>query len=73
MTGPFELVLDTKASTFNLATYGVGYVEFDGYLRVEGRLTETDPERLRIGMPMEVVAVRRGGRVSYAFAPVDEA
>lgn len=52
--------------------YGVGYVEFDGYLRVEGRLTETDPERLRIGMPMEVVAVRRGGRVSYAFAPVDE-
>jgi len=24
-------------------------------------------------MPMEVVAVRRGGRVSYAFAPVDEA
>jgi uncharacterized OB-fold protein len=53
--------------------YGVGYVEFDGYLRVEGRLTEADPERLRIGMPMEVVAVRRGGRVSYAFAPVDEA
>ena len=53
--------------------YGVGYVEFDGYLRVEGRLTEADPARLRIGMPMEVVAVRRGGRVSYAFAPVDEA
>jgi hypothetical protein len=24
MTGPFELVLDTKASTFNMATYGVG-------------------------------------------------
>lgn len=24
MTGPFELVLDTKANTFNLATYGVG-------------------------------------------------
>ena len=37
--------------------YGVGYVEFDGYLRVEGRLTEADPARLRIGMPMEVVAV----------------
>jgi uncharacterized OB-fold protein len=49
--------------------YGVGYVELDGYLRVEGRLTEGDPERLRIGMPMRVVAVMRGDRVSYAFAP----
>jgi uncharacterized protein len=49
--------------------YGVGYVEFTGYLRVEGRLTEGDPERLRIGMPMRVVAVTRGDRSSYAFAP----
>jgi uncharacterized OB-fold protein len=53
--------------------YGVGYVEFEGYLRVEGRLTEADPGRLRIGMPMEVVALERGGRVSYAFAPAEEA
>ena len=30
-----------------------------GSLRVEGRLTEADPERLRIGMAMEVVAVER--------------
>ena len=52
--------------------YGVGYVEFAGFLRVEGRLTEADPERLRIGMPMEVVAVRRAGAATYAFAPVDE-
>jgi uncharacterized OB-fold protein len=49
--------------------YGVGYVEFDGYLRVEGRLTEADPERLRIGMPMRVVAVSHGGRLTYAFGP----
>jgi uncharacterized OB-fold protein len=49
--------------------YGVGYVEFDGYLRVEGRLTESDPDRLRIGMPMRVVAVTRAGRTTYAFAP----
>jgi uncharacterized OB-fold protein len=49
--------------------YGVGYVEFEGYLRVEGRLTEADPERLAIGMPMEVVALERGGGVTYAFAP----
>jgi uncharacterized OB-fold protein len=49
--------------------YGVGYVEFAGYLRVEGRLTERDPERLQIGMTMRVVAVSRGDRVTYAFAP----
>jgi uncharacterized OB-fold protein len=52
--------------------FGVGYVEFEGFLRVEGRLTETEPERLRIGMPMEVVPLERGGRVTYAFAPADD-
>ena len=46
------------------APFAVGYVEFRGYLRVEGRLTESDPERLRIGMPMRVVAYdHAGGRV----------
>ena len=48
--------------------YGVGYVEFDGFLRIEGRLTTA--EGLAIGMPMEVVAVERAGRTTYAFAPV---
>jgi len=48
--------------------FAVGYVEFDGYLRVEGRLTESDPERLRIGMPMRVVAADHAGTASYAFA-----
>ena len=48
--------------------YGVGYVEFDGLLRVEGRITQADG--LRIGMPVEVVAVERAGRATYAFAPV---
>ncbi len=52
--------------------FAVGYVEFPGYLRVEGRLTEADPARLQIGMPMEVVALRRGELVTYAFAPIDE-
>lgn len=47
--------------------YGVGYVEFDGFLRVEGRLTQADG--LAIGLPMEVVAVERSGRTTYAFAP----
>ena len=50
--------------------YGVGYVEFPGYLRVEGRLTEASPERLRIGMRMRVVALERAGRITYAFEPV---
>jgi uncharacterized protein len=51
--------------------YGVGYVEFPGYLRIEGRLTESDPSRLRIGMPMVVVAAQLGGRRAYAFAPAE--
>jgi len=37
--------------------YGVGYVELPGQLIVEARLTENDPARLRIGMPMELVLV----------------
>lgn len=51
----------------------VGYVEFDGYLRVEGRLTESEPAHLRIGMPMRVVAVDHAGIASYAFAPDEDA
>ena len=47
--------------------YGVGYLELPGLLRVEGRLTTA--EDLRIGMEMEVVAVERAGRTTYAFAP----
>ena len=53
--------------------YAVGYVEIPGYVRVEGRLTEADPARLRIGMPMEIVELRRGDRVTYAFAPLEAA
>jgi uncharacterized OB-fold protein len=63
-------VRDGEAGEFE--PYAVGYVEFAGALRVEGRLTEADPGRLRIGMRMEVVAVSRGGRVGYAFAAVED-
>ena len=55
--------------------YGVGYVELAGEVRVEGRLTEADPERLRIGMPMELVlmpAAGGNGAVTYAFRPVED-
>ena len=34
--------------------YGVGYVELPGGVRVEGRLTENDPDKLEIGMEMEL-------------------
>ena len=56
--------------------YGVGYVELPGGVRVEGRLTESDPEKLRIGMEMEVVfgpyRVEDNGDevISFFFRPV---
>ena len=56
--------------------FGVGYVELPGELRVEARLTEADPARLRIGMPMELVLVPAPGRhdaVTFAFQPADDA
>jgi uncharacterized OB-fold protein len=52
--------------------YGVGYVELPGEVRVEARLTVADPDRLRIGLPMELVIVPFGDSVTYAFAPAEE-
>jgi uncharacterized OB-fold protein len=57
--------------------YGVGYVELPSETRVEARLTEADPARLRIGMEMELVFIRlwndgEADVVTYAFAPVEE-
>jgi uncharacterized OB-fold protein len=58
--------------------YGVGYVELPGEVRVEGRLTVSDPAELEIGMEMELTLVaapggETAGTVTYAFAPVTEA
>jgi uncharacterized OB-fold protein len=56
--------------------YAVGYVEFAGQARVEGRILENDPAKLVIGMEMEVVVVPfreddDGNQVmTYAFRPV---
>lgn len=56
--------------------YGVGYVELPGGVRVEGRLTEGDPEKIHIGMEMEVVfdtfRVEENGDevVNFFFQPV---
>lgn len=56
--------------------YGVGYVELPGGVRVEGRLTESDPARLSIGMEMELLVdtyrTEENGDeiVSFFFKPV---
>jgi uncharacterized OB-fold protein len=56
--------------------FGVGYVELDGEVRVEARLTETDPDRLTHGMEMEltIVPLRTDDDgnevVTFAFQPV---
>ena len=53
--------------------YGVGYIELPGEVRVEGRLTESDPGALAIGMPMELTLIPVPGdsdRLTFAFRPV---
>ncbi len=55
--------------------YGVGYVELPGEVRVEARLTESDPTRLRIGMLMELTLIPVPGaadQLTFAFRPVSE-
>ena len=57
--------------------FGVGYVDLEGELLVEARLTESDPERLRIGSRMELVVVQVFGDddetevLTFAFRPVE--
>ena len=58
--------------------YGVGYVEMPCGVKVESRLTENDPAKLRIGMPMRLVleayrTAEDGSKVhTFAFAPASE-
>lgn len=69
---PYEGDADPK--TFE--AFGVGYVELPGQVKVETRLTIADPERLQIGMDMEMVLVPLrinddGDEVvTFAFAPI---
>ena len=35
--------------------YGVAYIELPEGIRVESRLTENDPDKLEIGMEMELI------------------
>jgi len=65
------------AETFR--PYGVGLVQLGDEVRVESRLTENDPDKLRIGMEMELTVVPfrvepDGTEVmTFAFAPAGEA
>jgi uncharacterized OB-fold protein len=58
------------------APFGVGYVELPEGVRIESRLTESDPEKLEIGMEMELVIepydrdADGNERMSFAFRPV---
>jgi uncharacterized protein len=52
--------------------YGVGYVELPGEVRVEALLTEADPDRLAIGMPVRLTLVPapgEGDKLTFAFEP----
>ena len=55
--------------------YGVGYIDLPGEVRVEARLTESDPSRLRIGMEMELTLIPVPGatdKLTFAFRPAEE-
>lgn len=64
---------DETAATFR--PFGLGYVELPGAVRVEARLTENDPAKLQIGMPMALVLLplRREADgteiLNFAFRP----
>jgi len=69
---------DTDPDSFT--PYAVGYVELPEGILIEGRLTESDPERLDIGQEMELVLIPfrtepgTAGEpdreiVTFAFAP----
>src|SRR6516162_9935193 len=64
------------AETFQ--PFGVGLVQLEDVVRVEGRLTENDPAKHRVGMEVELVMgpffVDKDGDevMTFAFAPVGE-
>lgn len=58
--------------------FGVGLVQLDNVIRVEGRLTESDPDKLQFGMAVELTMVPlttddEGNEiVTFAFRPSDD-
>ncbi len=65
-----------KGDPASFTPFAVGYVDLPEGLRVESRLTESDPEKLTIGMDMELVLEKfmeteTGDDVmTFAFRPV---
>ncbi|MGV0745905.1 Zn-ribbon domain-containing OB-fold protein [Mycolicibacterium sp. XJ870] len=55
--------------------FGVGLVQLDDVIRVEGRLTENDPAKLKFGMDVELTMIPfttdddGNELVTFAFAP----
>jgi uncharacterized OB-fold protein len=58
--------------------FGVALVQLDDLVRVEGRLTVSDPDQMKIGMHVELTMVPfttdddGNDILTYAFAPTDE-
>jgi uncharacterized OB-fold protein len=67
---------DFVGSTKPYVPFSVGYVELDGGLLVQARLTEPDPAKLTIGQEMELVIETIGADadgndlVMFAFSPI---
>jgi uncharacterized OB-fold protein len=65
---------DSTGASF--VPFGVGLVQLDDVVRVESRLTESDPARLDFGMEVELQIVpfytdENGDEImTFAFAPV---
>lgn len=68
----------TAFNAENFQPFAVGYIEMPGFLKIQTRITEPDPDKLRIGQEMELVMEPFGqdaqGRdvVTFAFSPVEE-
>lgn len=56
--------------------FGVGLVQLDDVIRVEGRLTENDPKKLQFGMDVELTMIpfttddEGNELITFAFQPV---
>jgi uncharacterized OB-fold protein len=53
--------------------FAIAYVQLGDALIVEGRLIGFDPAELRVGLPCRTVLEPFAGRLSYAFAPLEQA
>ena len=51
---PARATVRGRETAENFEPFGMGLVQLDDVIRVEGRLTEGDPEKLRFGMEVEL-------------------